>query len=193
MVMGVIYFVERRHLMELYGQLKQNREEIFNQWFEVTIQSYPEDTARIFAKSGNKFDNPVGSSTKHSLEQTLELILGAISDKGDKPIDEKSVEDALDAVIRIRAVQSFSASQAVKFIFELKTIVKTVLAQPVDDRFDRIIDQVALAAFNRFMKCRENIFLLRATEAKRRVHRAFERAGLVTELQENDLLGSNKS
>jgi hypothetical protein len=46
---------------------------------------------------------------------------------------------------------------------------------------------VALAAFNRFMKCREDIFLLRANEAKRRIHRAFERAGLVTELAEEEL------
>jgi hypothetical protein len=43
------------------------------------------------------------------------------------------------------------------------------------------------------MKCRENIFLLKATESKRRIHRAFERAGLVTEIKEETLLDSDKS
>jgi hypothetical protein len=43
------------------------------------------------------------------------------------------------------------------------------------------------------MKCRESIFLLKATEAKRRIHSAFERAGLVTELTEDELVGSSKS
>ncbi len=188
--------------MEFYRQLQQNREKIFNQWFDATIHSYPEDTARIFGKSSNKFDNPVGSATRQSLEETLSLILDSFSDKtsnkqadetSNKQIDEKAVQNALDSVIRIRAVQSFSASQAVGFVFELKTIVKSVIKHTVDDRFDHIIDQVALAAFDRFMKCREDIFLLRANEAKRRIHRSFERAGLVTELKEEDLLGSNKS
>jgi len=56
-----------------------------------------------------------------------------------------------------------------------------------------MVDQVLLAGFNRLMKCREDIFLLKATESKRRIHAAFERAGLVQELKEEDLLGSKKS
>jgi len=56
--------------------------------------------------------------------------------------------------------------------------------------FDRKVDQIALAAFNRFLKCRESIFLLKATEAKKRTYSAFERAGLVEELKDEDILGS---
>jgi hypothetical protein len=59
--------------------------------------------------------------------------------------------------------------------------------------FDRLVDDIALAAFNRLMKCKEEIFLLKAVESKRRIHRAFERAGLVAELTEAELLGSDKS
>jgi hypothetical protein len=54
--------------------------------------------------------------------------------------------------------------------------------------FNKLVDKVALAAFNKYMKCREEIFLLKAVESKRRIHRAFERAGLVAELKEEDLL-----
>ncbi|MBF0302735.1 MAG: RsbRD N-terminal domain-containing protein [Desulfamplus sp.] len=198
--------------MDITQQLERNREEILKRWFECAIDSYPEDTARIFKKSKNKFDNPVGSATMQSLQDTLKLILNMTAkldfqDYSANKVDanQNVIENALDPIIRIRAVQNFSASQAVAFVFELKTIVKSVVQElhdpndPLDLEefgyitFDHTVDLVALAAFNRFMKCRENIFLLKATEAKRRIHSAFERAGLVTELTEDQLLGSNNS
>jgi hypothetical protein len=55
-----------------------------------------------------------------------------------------------------------------------------------------MVDHIALAGFDKFMRCKEEIFLLKSTESKRRIHRAFERAGLVAELSEEDLLGSKK-
>lgn len=216
--------------MDINQQLALNKEAILNRWFDSAINSYPEDTARIFKKSKNRFDNPVGSATLQSLEDTFKLIMemsfisskdyvkhkqdttgkNAVNAKNNLDnrgsVDQNRIENALDPVIRIRAVQNFSASQAVAFVFELKTIVKSVLgdtdgaqngadgfAESLDESFDHKVDLVALAAFNRFMKCRENIFLLKATEAKRRIHSAFERAGLVTGLTEDELLGSSNS
>ncbi|GAB6144919.1 RsbRD N-terminal domain-containing protein [Desulfocicer niacini] len=172
--------------MDFNQSLEQNRKAIIDQWFLSTINTYPQETARVLGKLKNKFDNPVGSATAQSLEETFSLLLK-------KKINADEIENALDSVIRIRAVQNFTASQAVGFVFELKQIIKTVLNGEKDSAFDAKIDQTALAAFNRFMKCRENIFLLKATESKRRIHRAFERAGLVTELKEETLLDSDKS
>jgi len=172
--------------MDFNRQIEQHKKKIIDQWFLVTINSYPQETSRILGKLKNQFDNPVGSATAQSLEDTFDLLL-------QKEFNADKIETALDSIIRIRAVQNFTASQAVGFVFELKQIVKTVMNNEMDSAFDSKIDQTALAAFNRFMKCRENIFLLKATESKRRIHRAFERAGLVTELKEEDLLDSNKS
>ena len=195
--------------MELSKALAQHKETILSQWFDVTIHSYPEDTARILAKSSNRFDNPVGNATRKSLDETFSLIQKFCGDdavalskrasdhpdriNGTPLIDSAAVESALDAVIRIRAVQSFAIPRALAFIFELKSIVKALPEISAGASFDAMMDQVALAAFNRFMKCREDIFLLRANEAKRRIHRAFERAGLVEELEEEGLSGSEKS
>ncbi|MBF0234517.1 MAG: RsbRD N-terminal domain-containing protein [Desulfamplus sp.] len=193
-------------LIDLNRQLELNKEKILTLWFEAAISSYPEDTARLLGKSKNRFDNPVGNATRQSLEDTFDNIMRMSLAENYKDytnskhgqtnkehVDQNRVENSLDPVIRIRAVQNFSASQAVAFVFELKTIVKSVLGKLPDESFNYRVDLVALAAFNRFMKCRENIFLLKATEAKRRVHSAFERAGLVTELTEDELLGSSKS
>ena len=188
--------------MDITQKLQLNREEILKKWFESAVNSYPEDTAKFLKKSKNRFDNPVGSATMQSLEDTFKLIIDMTSnldfqDYSANKIDlsQNKIENALDPIIRIRAVQNFSASQAILFIFELKSIVLSVLEQQEQylNRINYLIDLVALAAFNRFMKCRENIFLLKATEAKRRIHSAFERAGLVTELTESELIGSSKS
>jgi len=210
--------------MYINQQLELKKEEILKKWFESTINSYPEDTAKFLKKSKNQFDNPVGSSTLQSLENTFRAILEMKISKNYKYsqdiVEQNKIENALDPVIRIRAVQNFSASEAVAFVFELKNIVKSTVGKFHDqdnskefgksfnsqelnktsnsesssyELFEHKVDLVALAAFNRFMKCRENIFLLKATEAKRRIHSAFERAGLVTELNENELVGSSKS
>lgn len=159
--------------------LAKNKKQILDQWFDVTINSYPPETVRVLGRIKNKFDNPVGAATHESLEAVFEEMVNRM--------DPSILEEALDPIIRIRAVQSFTPARALDFVFELKEIGKKNLAPELYEPFDRQVDKIALAAFNRFMKCRESIFLLRATEAKRRIHSAFERAGLVTELKEKDL------
>ncbi|MDY0221862.1 MAG: RsbRD N-terminal domain-containing protein [Desulfobacterium sp.] len=159
--------------------LAKNKKQILDQWFDATINSYPPETARVLGRIKNKFDNPVGAATHESLEAVFEEMINRM--------DASALEEALDPIIRIRAVQSFTPAKALVFVFELKEIGKKILAPELYETFDRQVDKIALAAFNRFMKCRESIFLLKATEAKRRIHSAFERAGLVTELKEKDL------
>lgn len=154
-------------------------------WFTATINTYPSESARVLGKDANRFDNPVGAATRESLEDVLGLLAGEYT--------PETLEKALDPVIRIRAVQAFTAAEAVSFIFALKKFGEEVIESADIRSFDRMVDQVALAGFNRLMKCREEIFLLKATESKRRIHAAFERAGLVEELKEEDLLGPKKS
>jgi hypothetical protein len=171
--------------MSLKQTLKKRKTEFLKQWVQATIDTYPDDAARILIKDVNRFDNPVGAVTRETLEDVFDHILE------DATCD--SLEKKLDPVIRIRAVQSFSAAEAVSFVFALKKIGTPILDPKLFREFDQLVDLIALAAFNRLMKCKEEIFLLKATESKRRIHRAFERAGLVAELSEQDLVGSHKS
>jgi len=168
--------------MELKQVLKKNKESYIKKWFHATIDTYPQQTAKFLGKDSNRFDNPVGATTHETIEDVFNLIL--------EDFNQEMLEKALDPVIRIRAVQAFSASEAVSFVFALKGIGENIIDANLIREFDKLVDKIALAAFNRFMKCREEIFLLKATESKRRIHRAFERAGLVAELTEEDLLGS---
>lgn len=165
--------------------IKKNRDQLLESWFDATINTYPEESARILGKKSDRFDNPIGAVTRETLEDVLNLITEDFSREG--------LEKALDPVIRIRAVQTFDPANAVSFVFALKEIGESVIEKADIINFYRLVDEMALAAFNRYMKCREDIFLLKATESKRRIHRAFERAGLVAELSEDDLLGSKQS
>jgi len=165
--------------------IKKNRNQLLESWFRATINTYPEESARVLGKKSDRFDNPVGAVTRETLEDVLTLVTESFG--------RESLEKALDPVIRIRAVQAFNPADAVSFVFALKEIGESVIEKADIIKFYRLVDEIALAAFNRYMKCREDIFLLKATESKRRIHHAFERAGLVAELSEGDLLGSKKS
>ena len=171
--------------MHLKQELNKNRVQFIKKWFQATIDTYPAQTAKILSKDSNRFDNPIGSVTRETIESVFKLII--------EDVTLEKLEKELDPVIRIRAVQSFSASQAVSFVFALKDIGEEILDTSLLREFDKLVDTIALAAFDKFMKCKEEIFHLKATESKRRVHRAFERAGLVAELTEESLVSSNKS
>jgi len=171
--------------MDLKQTLKKDKASFIKQWFKATIDTYPAETSRVLGKDSNRFDNPVGAVTHETVEDVFTHIL--------EDFTQDSLEQKLDPIIRIRAVQAFTAAEAVSFVFSLKKIGKEKLDHNLMLEFHGLVDRIALAAFNRFMKCKEEIFLLKATESKRRIHRAFERAGLVNELTEEDLLGSKKS
>lgn len=170
--------------MDLKQTLEKNKKTFVGKWFQATIDTYPEQTAKVISKNSNRFDNPVGAITRKTIEEVFDLIL--------VDFNRQTLEKTLDPVIRIRAVQAFSASEAVSFVFALKEIGETILDNSLLREFDKLVDQIALASFNRFMKCKEEIFLLKAAESKRRIHSAFERAGLVAKLKEEDLLGSKE-
>jgi len=45
--------------------------------------------------------------------------------------------------------------------------------------FEKRIDRLLLIAFDIFVRCREKIYSMKATEEQSKIYRAFERAGLV--------------
>ena len=99
----------------------------------------------------------------------------------DRPLEE--IEETLDGIVRIRAIQELSPAQALGFVFLLKRAVQEELGEALtdpsfrEDLFDlhSRIDRMALAAFDRFVKCREAIYDFRAREAKRQTFALLKR------------------
>jgi len=167
--------------MRLNTLLVQRKSAFVKKWFAVTIGTYPSDTAKFLKSQKDPFANPVGRTIYQGLEALFDLLL--------KETDHDAVWSVLDPIIRIRAVQNFSPSQATSFIFFLKDVIRdgikkeNLQTQLFNELllFESKIDELGLIAFNLYMNCREKIFELKANEMKNRTFRAFERAGLVRE------------
>ena len=144
--------------MDLKQTLKKNRESFINKWFQATIDTYPSQSAKVLGKDANRFDNPIGAITHETCEDVFNHLL--------EEFTPESLEKKLDPIIRIRAVQAFSASEAVSFVFALKSIGTQLLDDDLGRQFDTLVDKIALASFNRYMKCKEEIFLLKAFDLR---------------------------
>ena len=161
--------------------LKQHKAGILKEWVDALTDSYHDDTSKFLKKQNDAFANPVGKAIFQGLASLLdELATG---------MDYQKIKSALDPVVRIRAVQDFSPSQAVAFIFSLKKIIRKKLkkgsnANNFTDDFLLIemkIDKLAMIAFDIYMECREKINELKANELRNMTFKALERAGLLTD------------
>jgi hypothetical protein len=154
----------------LRDALAARKNAIIQAWLARTLQTYPEHTGRFLSQERDPFCNPVGSTLKDALPVLFDAVL--------EGMDTAQVIPALDSIVRIRAVQDFTASQAVAFLFLLKKVVREALEGEIQRRPDGgglaavegRIDEMALLAFDLFMKCRERIYEIKANEAKRKIY-----------------------
>ena len=168
--------------MQIENILEQRKAVIVKKWFDVVIQTYPADTSKFFKTQKDPFANPVGQTVLRGLEALFDILL--------KGPDTDTISSFLDPIIRIRAVQDFTASRAVSFIFSLKQVIRDNLTKELKDTamgaelldIESAIDDLALIAFDIYVECREKIYELKANEEKSRTFAAFKRAGLICEL-----------
>jgi hypothetical protein len=157
--------------------LQAHRSEALDRWRGFLLDSYPEEAARFFRREKDRFKNPVGQSIHRATETLFDGVLLERNAEG--------VPEALESLVRIRAVQDFSPSEAVAFVFLLKRAVREVLAGTSEERspeaalsdLDARVDALALAAFETYTRCREELFEIRIRSSQRRVAVLLERYG----------------
>jgi hypothetical protein len=166
----------------LKGLLADRRPALLKEWVRQAVDTYPADARRFLNEQKDPFANPVGRTLAAEMENLLQEII-------DGP-DTRRVDVILDKIIKVRAVQDFSPSETVGFILRLKGLIRIQLKEEIQgDRFseeitalDSRIDDLLLAAFDVYMRCREKIFEIRADQAKRQVSGLLRRAGLISEI-----------
>ncbi len=172
--------------MEFENLLTQKRSTILKKWFDVVIDTYPPETAQFIKKQKDRFSNPVGSIILQGIEDLFaELLQG---------IDYDKVPTYLDNIVRIRAVQDFTPSEAVSFIFLLKKIIRNEMQKEIRENglfenllaFESRIDELALLSFDIFMRCREKIYELKAMELNNQTYSLLKRAKLIVDLEEQE-------
>ena len=155
--------------MKLLTLLSERKTSLTNRWLQRTFESYHPQTAIFLKKEKDRFDNPVGFQTSQGLAHILEAL---IQQEG-----REQVLAAMDEVIRIRALQNFSPSQALAFIFLLKNVIREELAQELKNgqfsqelaEVESRIDGMALLGFEAYTQRREKLCEIKVTEVKNRV------------------------
>ncbi len=171
--------------MDLKQHLMKKKPAILKKWFDAVADTYPENTSGFLKKKKAQFANPVGYTLAEGLDGLFDALLqGMIPD---------TVKTHLDGIVRIRAIQEFSPSEAVTFIFQLKRIVRQELGSEVLQQqrmieelasFDSAIDDLALFSFDIYMTCREKIYELKAKEATNMTFRLLQQARIIVDGQD---------
>lgn len=144
---------------------RERRNDIAAAWISVTTGEYPDHASRFLRSEKDPFRNPVGEAFKRGLPLIVDQLLGAM--------DSGRLTEALEPIVKIRAVQDFEPSRAIGFIFELKRVIRGQQPEGTSSAslglLDERIDRVALLAFDLYQGCREKICDIRVGEMKRRV------------------------
>jgi hypothetical protein len=166
--------------MKLNNYLFEKKSAVLKKWFDAVVETYPSETSALLRKQKAQFTNPVGYTLAEGLEHLFDALLqGMLPD---------TVSRFLDSIVRLRAIQEFAPSEAVMFIFRLKKVVRQELGNEILQQrgiieelatFDTSVDDLALYAFDLYVKCREKIFELKANEAKNMTFRLLQQARLI--------------
>jgi len=158
--------------------LVREKARILKRWSDLILETYPPETSKFLKSSADRFRNPVGAAITEGTEVLFDALVRGVDHRSNE------VSAALDNIVRIRAVQEFSPSVAIGFIFLLKKVVREHLVRDIQEKrlvdalldFESKIDDMALTAFNIYTGCRERIFEIRAVEIRNRTSRILERA-----------------
>jgi RsbT co-antagonist protein rsbRD N-terminal domain len=172
--------------------LSEKRADVLKRWFDLVLETYPADTSTFLRSQKNPFANPVGNTIYQGIEKIFDELISPVS--GD-------FSEFLDNIIRVRAVQDFSPSQAISFVFSLKKVIREELKQSFQGNFpyeevlelEARIDALALSSFDLFMKCREKLYDIKANELRKMTFRLLQRVNDIGEGEEkkNGLTESN--
>ena len=146
--------------------LKTNRSSIIKNWISRIFDTYASETSSFLAKDKDQFSNPVGFTISANAEKIVDEL---ISDR-----DLTSIKILLIDILKIRAVQEFTPSEAVGFINPLKDVIKSELKGDLHEEsifnelidLDSFIDQITLMAFDVYSELRETVYRIRLNELR---------------------------
>ncbi len=153
--------------MNLTDILSKRKEFLLKKWIDSVMEIYPTESIKSLQSKKDRFHNPVG--------HTISFSIGAIFDKIiAKENNSDELSKLMDGIIRITAIQDFTPSQALSFIYKLKRIIRDELKKEglLDDVFEELlylesrIDELAFLAFDIYMKCREKVYELKVNELR---------------------------
>lgn len=152
--------------------LIKKKSAIVGNWTDSILNTYPSESAGFLKSQKNQFSNPIGFTISVNAEKIFDEIL---NDR-----DLNKIKLLLDDIVKMRAVQDFSPSQAVSFVLLLKKLIHDELGESIKNHLileeflnlESFIDRVALIAFDSYMESREKIYSIRLNEIKSKFYKA---------------------
>jgi hypothetical protein len=146
--------------------VSRSKEAILLTWKGLVVDTYPPETASFIKRESDPFLNPVGRALAEAGELLLRIAVSGA--------ERREVEQGLGDIVRIRAVQDLSPSQALSFVEEMKkTVWKAIVAAVVENSLARDwravesrFDEAMLIAFDLYVDCAKRIGEIRIKEAK---------------------------
>jgi hypothetical protein len=153
--------------MELSRLLEKNRPAILKKWLVEIFDTYPADTSRFLKGQEDRFANPVGYTITANAGYILEGLI--------KGVDAGQLSACLEQIIRIRAVQDFTPSQAVSFMDSLKAVIASQVKMQIHKynlwdewaEFETRIDGLTQCAYELHTEMKQRIAIIRTREIDR--------------------------
>jgi len=134
-------------------------DDIADAWFLKAIEVYPEAARGGMMQTGDRFRNPVASTLRESLAILVNELAGGM-------IDEQ-VTSALDAIVRVRAVQDCTPEKALAFTGQLLSVIRERQAEELFPQLEQRIGILALSADRQYALCVNDIARVRSRELQR--------------------------
>jgi hypothetical protein len=146
--------------------IADKRKVIIENWVKLIFDTYPAQTSKFFSTENNRFGNPVGYTITTAADEIFDALL---SDS-----DLWKIKTLLVDIIKIRAVQDFTPSQAVGFMLLLKNVIRDEFKEELSDvnfsreilKLESRIDIGVLTAFDLYQECREKLYQIHINEIK---------------------------
>ncbi|MDL2267711.1 RsbRD N-terminal domain-containing protein [Desulfovibrio sp. OttesenSCG-928-G15] len=161
----------------LYAILWPHKEAMTKRWIDTVHGTYPFDTVGFLRTRKDRFANPVGYRTAEAANALMDIIFAEAP-------DEESLGKAVEEIIQVRTIQSFSPEDAVGIFFAIKDIVRDVVMAsgqagevlPALFELESRVDAVSLLAFGAYARHREKLHLMKVEEFKRKHSQIFRLA-----------------
>lgn len=169
----------KRGRMTLIEQISARSEELAQKWAELVLGTYPEQTQVVWRNNRDQFANPVWHSIRKATGELVPHLLAWN--------DPEAVARSLEQLVKIRAVQDFSPSQALSFAFLFKKVLRQEFAESLSAtgelmellKFETRVDNLASMAFDLYVSARDQIARMRVEEIKRTHANIVRRANLM--------------
>ncbi len=167
--------------------VSSRKERWIAKWLDEVMRSYPKESVRFFRDTMDPFANPVGAALRKGVYSLFDVLAA-------ESYDRQAARQALEPMIRVRAIQEMAPSEALGFITQIKSIMaadiksadtygqQAAMVRKIGDHSDKAL----LTAFDLYMECKKHVYTLRAVQARDGVRQLLIKNKLISELPDID-------